>query len=314
MIAKRVLVTGASGFIAQPLVRALVRSGYAVRAATRRPASFPTGVDVTIIPDFANPIDWKPILDGIDIVVHAAGLAHADRSDAAVGAFSVNRKATQEISLAAARADIARFIYISSVRAQTGPSAANVVREDDKPHPTDQYGNSKLFGESAVRAAGVKFTILRPVVIYGPHPKGNVKSVVRLAASPFPLPFAGFNAQRSFLGIDNLISAILFVLNNPATVGETYLIADPKPVTIRELFTMLRRAQGRQPGLIYIPPKLFHMALTLINRRHLWERLGNELVVDTTKLQSLGWRPPLETCDGIRAMLSVKKNEDFSGL
>lgn len=314
MTAKRVLVTGASGFIGQPLVQALVRSGYAVRAATRRPVSFSKEVDLAIIPDLASPIDWQPILRGIDIVIHAAGLAHVDQSAASTAAFDANSKATQELAATAARADVERFLYISSVRAQTGPFAANIVSEKDEPHPTGRYGQSKLFGESAVRAAGVKFTILRPVVVYGPQPKGNFKSVVELASSPFPLPFAGLTTRRSLLGIDNLISAILFVLNNPATEGETYLVADRKPVTIRELFTMLREAQGRRPRLIYIPPKLFHLALVLINRTHLWERLGSELVVDTTKIESLGWHPPLDTYDGFRAMLSVEKSEDRSGI
>jgi len=62
MSAKRILITGASGFVGQPLVHALVRSGYEVRAATRRPSSFPSSVDVAIVPDFTSQIDWEPIL------------------------------------------------------------------------------------------------------------------------------------------------------------------------------------------------------------------------------------------------------------
>jgi nucleoside-diphosphate-sugar epimerase len=308
--ARRVLVTGASGFVGQPLVHALVRAGYAVRAATRRPMSFPDPVDVVIVPDFAGPIDWQPILFGMDVVVHAAGLAHADSSDDSFGVFDrVNRVATLELARAATSAGVQRFLYISSVRAQIGPSAVGVVREQDEAHPTDPYGRSKLAAESAVRAAGVPFTILRPVVVYGPHPKGNFKSVVQLAASSWPLPFGGFNSRRSLLGIDNLISAIVFVLDNPATVGETYLVADPEPVSIRELLAMLRKARGHRPRLINIPPKLFQFAFILINRTQLWERLGGELVVDTTKLGSLGWRPALDTYDGFRAAVSVENGE-----
>jgi nucleoside-diphosphate-sugar epimerase len=292
------------------LVHALFRAGYAVRAATRRPVSFPNPVDVVIVPDFTSPIDWKPILRGMDVVVHAAGLAHADSSDDSFGVFDrVNRGATLELARAATCEGVQRFLYISSVRAQIGPSAAAVVREQDEAHPTDPYGRSKLAAESAVRAAGVPFTILRPVVVYGPNPKGNFKSVVQLAASSWPLPFGGFNSRRSLLGIDNLISAIVFVLNNPATAGETYLVADPKPVSIRELLAMLRKARGHRPRLIDIPPKLIQIAFLLINRAQLWERLGGELVVDTTKLGSLGWRPALETYDGFRAAFSIENGE-----
>jgi UDP-glucose 4-epimerase len=272
--------------------------------------SFLDPVDVAIVPDFTSPIDWKPILSGIDVVVHAAGLAHADSSDDSFAMFDrVNRVATLELSRTATSAGVQRFLYISSVRAQIGPSAVGVVREQDEAHPTDPYGRSKLAAESAVRAASVPFTILRPVVVYGPHPKGNFKSVAQLAASSWPLPFGGFNSRRSLLGIDNLISAILFVLNNPATVGETYLVADLKPISIRELFTMLRKARGHRPRLVNIPPKLFQIAFMLINRVQLWERLGGNLVVDTTKLASLGWRPALETYDGFRAALSIENGK-----
>jgi UDP-glucose 4-epimerase len=292
------------------LVHALVRAGFTVRAATRRPVSFPEPVDVAIVPDFTRPIDWQPILRGMDVVVHAAGLAHADSSDDSFAVFDrVNRQATLELARAATSAGVQRFLYISSVRAQIGPSAVGMVREQDESRPTDPYGRSKLAAEKAVRAAGVPFTILRPVVVYGPHPKGNFKSVVQLAASSWPLPFGGLNSRRSLLGIDNLISAILFALDNPATVGETYLVADPDPVSIRELFAMLRKARGHRPRLINIPPALFHIAFMAINRAQLWKRLGGELVVDTTKLGSLGWRPALETYDGFRAAFSIESGE-----
>jgi len=121
-----------------------------------------------------------------------------------------------------------------------------------------------------------------------------------------PLPFAGMNARRSILGIDNFISAALVVLNNPATAGETYLVADPETVTLSELFTVLRESQGRRPRLFYIPPKLFQLALLLANRKDIWERLGGDLVVDTSRLQALGWNPPVKTFEGLRAMLSAE--------
>ena len=70
MKTKRILVTGASGFVGRPLVAALLRAGYAVRAVTRRQISFPDSVEAAIVPDFLNPIDWNPILQGVDIVIH----------------------------------------------------------------------------------------------------------------------------------------------------------------------------------------------------------------------------------------------------
>jgi nucleoside-diphosphate-sugar epimerase len=299
-----VLVTGASGFVGRPLVSALARANYAVRASTRKPALFPPGVDCTIVPDFANSVDWDPLLRGVDIVVHTAGLAHADSIELSDAAFDrINRIATQDLACAAARAGVKQFIFISSVRAQAGASSEHVLREDDEPYPTDAYGRSKLGAEAAVHAAGVPYTILRPVVIYGPNPRANVRLLLRIASLPVPLPFRGLNNRRSILGIDNLVSAILFALNNSKVIGETFLVADPRAVTICEIFVMLRQAQGRRPRLIYIPPKLFQLALIAIGDRHLWNRIGGDLVVDTNKLESAGWHAPVDVYGSLAATL-----------
>ena len=66
---------------------------------------------------------------------------------------------------------------------------------------------------------------------------------------------------------------------------------------------MLRRARGRRPGLLWVPPALFRLALTVLGHGYLWERIGDELVVDTGKLEALGWRPVVATYDGLAAML-----------
>src|SRR5882672_551635 len=159
-----ILVTGASGFIGRPLVERLLRAGYSVRAATRGAPPFPRGAEVAIIPDLFDAIDWAPTLQGVDIVIHLAGLAHVDDRAANIREFdTINRRATEHLALAAKQAGMERFIFVSSVRAQVGASAPGLVREDDEARPTDNYGRSKLAAESAVRASGVPFTILRPV-------------------------------------------------------------------------------------------------------------------------------------------------------
>jgi len=302
-------VTGASGFVGRPLVGALVRAGYAVRAATRRQApSFPAGVARVVVPDFTGPVGWDPVVRGVDTIVHAAGLAHADTSGIPETRFDrVNRVATEDLCAAAARAGVKRMVFVSSVRAQIGASAPQPLHETDEPRPTDAYGRSKLAAEAAVRACGVPFTILRPVVIYGPNARANIRSLVRLATLPLPLPFAGLTSRRSLLGVDNLISVILFALANPATAGETFLVADPRPATIREIFTMLRRAQGRRPGLVHVPPNVIRLGLAAMGCGPLWHRIGGELVVDTGKLEAAGWHPPVDTYSGLAQSLPYRR-------
>ncbi len=309
---KRVLVTGASGFVGRPLITALLRAGYKVRAAARRATSFPDSVEVCIVPDFKTAIDWKPILQGVNIVIHLAGLAHADSHSSTFNDYDqINWKTTLDLARAAKDVGLDRFIFLSSVRAQVGPSAPHVLHERDYPTPTDHYGQTKLAAELAVGFMGLPFTIFRPVAIYGPQPKGNIKILVQIAKFPLPLPFAGFNNRRSLLGIDNLISAFFFVLNNKATVGETFLVADPVPLTLSEIFTMLRKAHGRRPGLVHISPTFIRLALCMLGQKKLWERISEDLVADTSKLESLGWHPAVGTYEGFCSMLSADNANDI---
>ena len=310
MIKQRVLVTGASGFIGQPMVAAMLSAGYAVRAVTRRPVSFPNEVEAVTIPDLKNSIDWAPILQGVDSIIHLAGPAHKRIPDAPLSEFDqINWIATQRLANAAKEAGIGRFIYISSVRAQTGAAAVDPVREQDEPRPTNQYGRSKLASERAIQASGVPFTIFRQVVVYGPNPKGNMRTLVRLARLPLPLPVASFAGRRSLLGIDNLVSATLFALKNPATVNETYLLADSKPMTVTEIFAVLCNILGRSLNTIYAPRFVVRLLPVLCGRGDLWPRFTGDLIVDTSKLESVGWRPAVDTYEGLRRMMLAEGDE-----
>lgn len=265
------------------------RHGYTVRAATRRPLSFPAAVEIAAIPDLNNTVDWQPILLDVDAIVHLAGLAHGYvANDDYSELDQVNRIATEQLASAAKEAGVGRLIFISSVRAQIGASSPRVISEQDEPHPTNCYGRSKLAAEQAIRAAGVPFIIFRPVVIYGPNPKGNMRTLVRLAMLPLPLPIASFTSPRSVLGIDNLTSAIVFALENPAAVGETYLLADSKPMTVGQILTILRDKYGRSWANLYVPQFIVKLMLALGGRSDLWARFTGNLVVDASKFEALG--------------------------
>jgi nucleoside-diphosphate-sugar epimerase len=302
----RVLVTGASGFIGSAVVAALARGGYAVRAAVRRSnLSFPDGVEMVRHPDLAEAFDWLPLLQGVDQVVHLAGIAHIRGADAATY-DRVNRLATARLAAAAAQARVAHFVFISSIRAQSGPAADHALTEHDLPAPTEIYGRSKLAAEEAVRDSGVPFTILRPVLLYGPGVKGNLALLARAAATRLPLPVKDFANRRSLLGIDNFISALAFVLATPATIGETYVVADPGiPPRLSDVFIMLRQAQGRRAFIMPMSPDYIELPLRLFRRADVWHRIGGNLRVDAGKLIAAGWRPAHDTSDGLTAMVQA---------
>jgi UDP-glucose 4-epimerase len=302
----RVLVTGASGFIGRAVITAFATDGYALRAAVRSPPQppFGTGVEVIRHPDLAQPIDWGPLLAGMDAVIHLAGIAHTGRGVGPDRYDRVNRLATEQAAQAAARAGVRRFVFVSSIRAQCGPAAASVLTERDPALPSDDYGRSKLAAEAAVRGSDVAYTILRPVLLYGPGAKGNFAALVRAASSPWPLPARQFTNRRSLLGIANFISALSFVLATPDAAGETYVVADPgAPPSLAELIATLRQAQGRRPLLLPLPTSLVELPLRILGRGDLWQRLGGNLRVAPDKLIAAGWRPPHDTRSGLAAMV-----------
>jgi nucleoside-diphosphate-sugar epimerase len=291
----RVLITGASGFVGRALVPALVAAGYAVRAAVRSHASFDGPVEIVAYGDLAKPVEWKPLLDTVDIVIHLAGLAHATRTLSDDHYDRVNRVATADLARAAAVAGVGRFIFISSIRAQTGPVAATTLTELDLPQPIDAYGRSKLAAEACVRDAGIDYTIFRPVLIYGPELKGNLATLRKVAALPVPLPFGSFRNRRSLLSIDALIRAIELAMGAPSTINETYVVADRVPIALRDIIAAFRAGRGRRSGLFPIPISLMRVALRIAGGPDLWERVGGELVVDPSKLIAAGWCPVDET-------------------
>jgi nucleoside-diphosphate-sugar epimerase len=303
----RVLVTGASGFIGRPLAAALADAGYTVRAAARgrRGLDFPSGIELAALPDLAQPADWRPLLAGVDAVVHVAAIAHVGSDIPEATYDRVNHRATAELARAAATAGVSRFVFISSTRAQAGAAADRPLRETDAPSPTDAYGRSKLAAEAALRAAGIPYTILRPALVYGPGAKGNLASLMRIAALPLPLPFGAFANRRSLVALDNLIAAVRFALEDARAVNETFLVADPDAVTVAELVAMLRAAHDRKPWLVPVSPVLLKSAFGLIGQGDAFDRLAGELVVDCSKLRSAGWQPVVSTQAAIAAMVQA---------
>jgi nucleoside-diphosphate-sugar epimerase len=310
----RILVTGATGFVGRAVVAALAAAGETVHAAVRgaTPVTdaanlaaprFPPGVIMVSHGDLAEPVDWAPLLADIDSVIHLAGIAHAGPGIAEDRYDRINHRATSALAQAARTAGVARFVFISSIRAQTGPAADHVVSERDEPRPTDPYGRSKLAAERAVARSGVPFTILRPVLVYGPGVKGNLRTLMRLAALPVPLPFGALTARRSLLSLADLTDAITFVLRHDGCAGETYVVADPAPLTVAEIVAALRHGIGRKPGLIAVPPALLRLGFAALGRGANWEQINGALAAEPGKLLAAGWRADGDTAGALAEMM-----------
>jgi UDP-glucose 4-epimerase len=299
----RILVTGASGFVGRALVTELANAGHTVRAAMRQPADvFPRSVEVVAVSDLTRPVEWRALLKGAETVIHLAGIAHAGPGIADEVYDRVNRLATAELANAARATGIGHLLFMSSIRAQSGPSSTAILLETDTPQPTDAYGRSKLAAEDAIRASGTPFTILRPVLIYGSGVKGNLARLMALAHKPWPLPLGLCRNRRSLLSRQNLIEAIHFALASPAAKNETYIVADPAPLSLAEIVTALRAGEGRSPSLLPVPPAFLSLAANALGRAEEWRRLGGGQIANPSKLLNAGWRPKVDTRAGLAAL------------
>jgi nucleoside-diphosphate-sugar epimerase len=295
----RIAVTGATGFIGQNLTPALSSHGHQVTAITRRSVGdLSPEVRQVVMEGLNRAVDWS-VLEGVDIVIHLAGIAHATGEIPAAAYNQVNHLATAALANAASPLG-ARLIFVSSVAAEVGPSTDRVITEGDPPKPTSTYGHSKREAERAVVAADGHYIILRPTLVYGAGVKGNMAKLIQLAKLPLPLPFASIHNSRSLLGIDNLVRAVEFFIAH--VDKETFLIADPEPISLAEMISNIRAGMGRPSNLVSVPPKVLAIVFSLLKRSEMWERLSGNLVVSTERLRRAGYSPVESTREGLQRL------------
>lgn len=294
-----IALTGATGFIGQHLLHELPKRGYRIRVLLRRPAEVPLGASSAVIGDIASPQNMSAALRDVDAVIHSAGLAHAMSGHPEDDYRAINTEATIRLGRAAERAGVKRFVFLSSIRAQAGPTAEGILTEDQEAAPTDAYGRSKLEAERGLAELGIDWVALRPVLVYGPGVKGNMAALVNLARSPWPLPLGGLKARRSLLALDNLAAAVDAVLKPAGPIRRPFIVADPEPLTVGEMVAALRQGLGRPPGLVPVPAGLLAAAARLAGKDEAFERLAGSLVASPEALRRFGWRPPAATREAL---------------
>jgi nucleoside-diphosphate-sugar epimerase len=295
MSGRTIALTGSTGFIGRHLLAGLTARGDRVRVLLRRPVELPAEASGVVIGDLASPRNMAQALRGVDAVVHSAGLAHAMSGVPEDDYRAINTDATVALARAAERAGARRFVFLSSIRAQTGPTAEGVVTEERPPEPTDPYGRSKLAAEEGIARLDLDYVSLRPVLVFGAGVGGNMAALLRLARSPWPLPLSALTGRRSLLAVENLVEAVGAVLDAPGPLRRPLIVSDPHPLTVPDMIAALRQGLARRPGLVPVPTPLLRAAARLAGREGAFERLAGSLVADSGALTRLGWAPREET-------------------
>lgn len=297
----RILVTGATGFVGAALCPALLVRGHTVRAMTRTARAVEPGqLQWVAVPDIAEEFNWRRVLDGIDVVVHLAAIAHRAGSEAQIR--RVNVEATRRLAEAAA-GSVRRFIFLSSVKVHGEDSGAGLYSEVDSLRPEDPYGRSKLEAERELTdiaaRSGMELVVIRPPLAYGPRVKANFLRLLGWVDSGIPLPFARVRNRRSLIYLGNLVDAITRCMEHPAASGP-FLVSDEERVSTPELVSRVARALERPTRLVPAPLAFLRLAGTIAGRRGEIERLTGNLAIDPSRVsQLLDWQPPYSLDDGL---------------
>jgi nucleoside-diphosphate-sugar epimerase len=298
------LVTGAGGFVGTALCSQLERAGITVRRVVRTPTGTP---GEWILDDTSSESAWREALAGVGVVVHLAARVHVvnDRgSNAAVEFHRVNVEMTRRIAAASIACGVRRFVYLSSIKVN-GDSSVAPYREDDPPHPDDDYGTSKWEAEQLLAQMAseshLELAILRPPLVYGPGVRGNFLRLMRMVGKRYPLPLGSVRNLRSFVYLGNLVDAIVLVMRHPAAAG-VFLIRDGEDLSTPDLLRRLAWSMGGAANLVPVPVPLIRFAARIAHREADADRLVGSLQVDDARLRTLlGWQPPFSVDQGLRA-------------
>jgi nucleoside-diphosphate-sugar epimerase len=235
-MSKRVAVTGVTGFVGPHLVAALARRGFKLRLLVRRWSPLPSLEGVAadmVLGDLLDEAALKRLVEGVDAVVHAAGLIKARQPS---DFFAVNRDGT---ALLSALAPEATFLLLSSLAARE-PQLSS-------------YAASKRAAEEVVAGRSGPWLTVRAPAVYGPGDRETLAYFKAVARGLAPRPRVA-DARLSLIHVADLAEALALALDQPPPPS-TYEIDDGRDggYSYRDMADAAGRALGRRPLSLAVP-------------------------------------------------------------
>ena len=251
---RRVLVTGAAGFVGSHFAPHLAARGFEVRAIDVHTPAAPSGSGVDFrVQDIRDARGLAAALEGVDTVFNLASV-HLDVHAAPEEFEAVNVKALERLIELSAVAHVRRVVQVSSVGVY-GHVAHPPATEDAPLNPENDYERTKAAGEKAARQAarrtGVDLVIVRPSWVYGVGCPRTAKLIRSLRKRRFFFIGRGTNLRHPIY-IDDLSASLeLTAAAGPEVSGRTFNIAGPRWMTVEEMVGEFARA-------LSVPPPAFH--------------------------------------------------------
>ncbi len=305
----RVLLTGATGFVGSRVFSQLEQHpDFQVAGLCRRQPQDWNSSKLHAVGDLEQ-ADISALLQGVDVLIHAAARAHIMKDEVADPLAEyrrVNVDGTLRLARQAVAAGVKRFIFISSIKVNgEGTVDERAFLASDEPAPEDAYGLSKLEAEQGLMQlaanSSLDVVIIRPPLVYGPGVKGNFASMIKLVEKRLPLPLGAIHNKRSLVGIDNLVDLIIRCIDHPAAANQVFLAGDGKDLSTTELLRSVGNAMGKPARLIPVPAGILQFGATLLGKKAMAQRLLGSLQVDISKTcELLDWKPPYSVEEGLR--------------
>lgn len=315
---KKVLVTGATGFLGKYVVEELVEHGYQVRAFGRNRAIGQSLVNasVTFIQgDLTNQEDLTKACQEMDMVVHAGALSTVwgPWEDF----YQTNVLGTKYVLEACRKANIERLVYVSSPSIYAAPRDQLDIKESDAPQENrlNNYIRSKLASEKLFKDyPDVSSVILRPRGLFGIGDTSILPRVLNLSQK-IGIPLIGDGRQlMDMTCVENVALAIRLALETPQAAGEVYNITNGEPRAFRNLIEETLRGLGYPIRYRKIPAPLVSVISSSLEciykslklkgepalTRYTYYLLRYSQTLDISKAErDLGYRPKITISEGI---------------
>jgi nucleoside-diphosphate-sugar epimerase len=322
---KRILITGASGFIGGFLVAEALRRGYDVWAGVRSGSSR-AHLQNKHIRFIDLPYDdagalTKQLCEIVattgrwHYVIHNAGITKSLHSS---DFYRINAVYTHRLieSLAEAACKPDKFLLMSSLSAcsPTNESSFRPIRLDDEQRPDSVYGKSKLQAEQFVKAQTYfPYVILRPTGVYGPEDKDYLLEIQNIKRG-FDFK-VGMKPQRiTFIYVKDLAASALLALENESAYNRSYFVADGEVYTDEAFAAMIKKLIGRRFVLrLRIPYWICYVAC--VCSEMVGRIIGQPMTLNTDKYKILKQRNWIcETEPTYRALNFIPKYNLKEGL
>jgi NAD dependent epimerase/dehydratase len=305
---RRVLVTGAGGFIGSHLIEAIVAEGAAVRAYVHYnsrndwgnledvPSEIRAEVDV-VAGDVQDPFSVARAVSGCEVVFHLAALIGIPYSYLAPATYiSTNVTGTMNVLEAARTAGVERVVHTSTSEtygtARYAPIDERHPLQGQSPYSASKIGADKL-AESYSLSFGLPLTTLRPFNTYGPRQslRAVIPTIVGQALAGEEVQLGSLSPVRDFTFAGDTARAFLAVAEHERTIGQTLNAGSGKGITIGELARLILELMGSDATVVADPARVRPEASEVV-----------ELVSDASSLrEQTGWEPQVELADGLAA-------------